>query len=144
MKTLSSDFNGVKGDIEEPYDLPETKVLTVGNFKIGIIHGHQVVPWDDHESLAAVAKKLSVDILVYGNSHVKTVKSYDGKFFINPGSMTGAFTPFNPSPVPSFVLLVVQGDAINVFTYELKDRNDKFAVLQQDINKNSEEILEVN
>lgn len=33
---------------------PEQKVVTVGNFKIGLTHGHQVVPWGDLESLAMV------------------------------------------------------------------------------------------
>ncbi len=30
-------------------------MVTVGNFKIGLIHGHQVVPWGDLESLAVVS-----------------------------------------------------------------------------------------
>ena len=29
-------------------------MVTVGQFKIGICHGHQVVPWGDPESLAMV------------------------------------------------------------------------------------------
>jgi len=33
---------------------PDQKVMTVGNFKIGLVHGHQVVPWGDLESLALV------------------------------------------------------------------------------------------
>ena len=30
-------------------------MVTVGNFKIGLTHGHQVVPWGDLESLAVVS-----------------------------------------------------------------------------------------
>ena len=33
---------------------PEQKVVTVGQFKIGLTHGHQVVPWGDTEGLAMV------------------------------------------------------------------------------------------
>ena len=33
---------------------PEQKVVTVGPFKIGLCHGHQIVPWGDPESLAMV------------------------------------------------------------------------------------------
>ena len=33
---------------------PDQKVVTVGQFRIGIIHGHQVIPWGDAESLAVV------------------------------------------------------------------------------------------
>ena len=35
--------------------LPEQKVLTVGQFRIGLTHGHQVVPWGDIESLGLVS-----------------------------------------------------------------------------------------
>ena len=35
---------------------PEQKVVTVGQFKIGLTHGHQVVPWGDTEGLAMVRK----------------------------------------------------------------------------------------
>ena len=33
---------------------PDQKVVTVGQFRIGLTHGHQVVPWGDLESLALV------------------------------------------------------------------------------------------
>lgn len=33
---------------------PEQKVVTVGQFRIGLSHGHQVVPWGDTESLALI------------------------------------------------------------------------------------------
>lgn len=48
---------------------PEQKVVTVGNFKIGLTHGHQVVPWGDIESLALVQRQLDVDILITGHTH---------------------------------------------------------------------------
>lgn len=41
---------------------PEQKVVTVGQFKIGLTHGHQVVPWGDIESLAMVRNPLSLTI----------------------------------------------------------------------------------
>ena len=34
---------------------PEQKVVAVGQFRIGLIHGHQVVPWGDIESLSLVS-----------------------------------------------------------------------------------------
>lgn len=46
----------MKGEFDEVTTLPETKVVTLGNVKIGIIHGHQVVPWGDLEALAAVQR----------------------------------------------------------------------------------------
>ena len=73
--------------------MPETKVVKIGDFNIGVIHGHQVIPWGDMESLAAVQRELDCDILVSGHTHANKITTYDGKYFINPGSVTGAFSP---------------------------------------------------
>ena len=35
---------------------PDTKVVTVGVFKIGICHGHQLVPWGDRQALAILQR----------------------------------------------------------------------------------------
>lgn len=63
-------------------------VVYSGNFCIGLIHGHQVEPWLDLEALPAVQRKLFVDILVSGNTHLNQILQYEGKYFINPGSAT--------------------------------------------------------
>jgi len=47
------------------------------------------------------------------------VTQYDGKYFINPGSVTGAYSPQNPEPKPSFILMAIQGDDIVAFMYTL-------------------------
>ena len=45
------------------------QVVTIGDFRIGLCHGHQVVPWGDNEALAILQRKLDVDILVTGHTH---------------------------------------------------------------------------
>lgn len=70
---------------------PEQKVVTVGQFRIGLCHGHQVVPWGDTESLALVQRQLDVDILISGHTHKFEAFEHENKFYINPGSATGAY-----------------------------------------------------
>jgi vacuolar protein sorting-associated protein 29 len=70
---------------------PEQKVVTVGQFRIGLCHGHQVVPWGDTESLAMVQRQLDVDILISGHTHKFEAFEHENKFYINPGSATGAY-----------------------------------------------------
>jgi vacuolar protein sorting-associated protein 29 len=142
LKSLSNNFNGVKGEYDES-SLPETKVVTIGDFKIGMIHGHQVVPWGDLEALANIQRQLDCDILLSGHTHVNSVMIYDGKYFINPGSISGAFSPMSPSPVPSFVLMVIQGDYAIVYLYELNDISKKFDVSRLEFTKNSGELKNV-
>jgi vacuolar protein sorting-associated protein 29 len=47
-----SDVHVVKGDFDEVSTFPETKVVTIGSYKFGLAHGHQVVPWGDSASLS--------------------------------------------------------------------------------------------
>ncbi len=71
---------------------PEQKVVTVGQFRIGLSHGHQIVPWGDNESLSLIQRQLDVDILITGQTHKFEAYEQEGHFFINPGSATGAYT----------------------------------------------------
>merc|ERR1712113_80904 len=54
----SSDCKIVCGDTDVGMDLPETSVTQVGDFRIGVIHGHQVVPWGDEHALVKTAGRL--------------------------------------------------------------------------------------
>jgi len=92
LKTVAADLYVVKGDFDLNSDFPEEKVVTLGNFKFGLCHGHQIVPWGDHSSLAMLQRKLDVDILITGHTHKLETLNCDGKFFVNPGSATGAYT----------------------------------------------------
>ncbi len=49
LKTLANDVHVVRGDFDDSNAWPEQKVVTVGQFKIGLCHGHQLVPWGDTE-----------------------------------------------------------------------------------------------
>lgn len=71
---------------------PEQKVVTVGQFRIGLCHGHQIVPWGDVESLGSLQRQLDVDVLITGHTHHFENYSRDGKLFLNPGTATGAWT----------------------------------------------------
>lgn len=70
--------------------LPFYKVVTVDNFRIGFTSGYQIVPRYDPLSLLAFAREIDVDILIWGGTHKVEAYTLDGKFFINPGSATGA------------------------------------------------------
>jgi vacuolar protein sorting-associated protein 29 len=142
LKSLSNNFHGVKGDSDDQ-SFPEVKTIQIGEFKIGLIHGHQVVPWGDAEALANIQRQLGCDILLSGHTHSNSVSIYDGKYFINPGSISGAYSPLNPSPVPSFVLMVIQGDYAIVYLYELIDKTKKFVVAKMEFTKNSNELKNV-
>lgn len=102
--------------------LPENKVVTIGNFRLGLCHGHQVVPWGDPDSLGAKQRELDCDILITGHTHRFAAYEYSQKLFINPGSATGAFNAsfkVGEEPTPSFVLMDLQGTNVVTYVYEL-------------------------
>ena len=135
LKSLSNNFHGVKGEIDEVTNLPETSVVQIGEFRIGMIHGHQVTPWNDQESLINILNQLGCDILLSGHTHSSNVTLFKGKHFINPGSLTGAYSPLSLECNPSFMILVIQGDAAQLYYYEINSSNLKFEVSKTEFTK---------
>jgi len=127
FKSLASDVHVVKGDFDEVTTYPEQKVVTIGQFRVGVMHGHQVVPHGDKASLAMLQRQLDVDILVTGHTHRFEAFQMGSKFFINPGSATGAYGGFRDEEnVPTFVLMDMQRSGVTTYVYQLV--NDKVKV----------------
>ncbi|MBP7766082.1 MAG: metallophosphoesterase [Syntrophaceae bacterium] len=63
--------------------LPDERVMEIGGFRIGLIHG-----WGSPEGLERkLADKLGkVDCIVFGHTHCPVNKVIDGIYFFNPGS----------------------------------------------------------
>lgn len=115
-------LTGVPGNGET---FPETRTVQVGEFSIGVVHGHQIVPWGDVNALAACARKLGVDVLVSGHTCVFSSHKVGDRLLLNPGSATGAPSFENENPNPSFVLMDVNGAALVAYVYELVDGDVK-------------------
>lgn len=92
LKSLSPDFQMVKGDFDKDLTLPLSLVFTYDKLKVGLINGFGVVPKSDPLSLLAQARLMDVDVLIYSSTHKVEAYTLDGKFFVNPGSATGAFS----------------------------------------------------
>ncbi|GFH31147.1 vacuolar protein sorting-associated protein 29 [Haematococcus lacustris] len=92
LRSIASDVTLVQGDFDE-FTSPEYTVVTRGDFRIGLIHGHQVVPAGERASLSLLHRQLGVDILVTGHTHEHKV---------------------------GFVLLDVDGPKATVYMYQLQ------------------------
>ncbi len=68
--------------------------------RIGVLHGHQIVPAGDAESLSALARAMDADILITGHTHRFETFEFEGRFFVNPGSATGAWHSVWPLAAP--------------------------------------------
>lgn len=89
LRGLAPNLHVVAGDYDNTNSsgliFPETRVLQVGGFRIGVVHGHQLLP--GAEALARERRKLGVDILVSGHTHQNQVSVSEGCYYhINPVS----------------------------------------------------------
>eukprot|EP00899_Mesostigma_viride_P012973 jgi/Mesvir1/21677/Mv04098-RA.1 len=121
LKSICADLHIVKGEFDSGVTYPERKVVNIGAFRIGLCHGHQVIPWGDLESLALLQRQMDVDILITGHTHAFKAYKWEDRFLINPGSATGAYSTLSVDVTPSFVLMDIEGDCAVVYVYELVD-----------------------
>ncbi|RFU30089.1 hypothetical protein B7463_g6234, partial [Scytalidium lignicola] len=129
LRSIAPDLKIVKGRYDtEATSLPLSQVVTHGQLRIGFLEGFTVVSPGEMDLLLAEANKLDVDVLCWGGTHRFDAYEYENKFFVNPGSATGAFTTGwvgeGEEMVPSFCLMDVQGISLTLYVYQLrKDAN---------------------
>ncbi|MGK3756473.1 MAG: vacuolar protein sorting-associated protein 29 [Bacillariaceae sp.] len=88
--TLAPNVHVVQGDFDDDETLPfpEVQVVQVGQFRIGLIHGHQLLPSpSSQDAKARMRRKLNVDIFISGHTHQNEVVLEDGYYHINPVSL---------------------------------------------------------
>lgn len=81
----------VATSVVEELPLPLSRVVSLGQLKIGFNSGHTIIPNSDPDALLIAARQLDVDIFIWGGTHRVEAYQLEGKFFVNPGSATGAF-----------------------------------------------------
>jgi len=129
LRSISPDLKIVKGRFDsDATSLPLSQVVTHGSLRIGFMEGFTVVAPTEADLLLAEANKLDVDVLCWGGTHRFDAYEYMDKFFVNPGSATGAmptgWLADGEEMVPSFCLMDVQGISLTLYVYQLrKDAN---------------------
>jgi uncharacterized protein len=102
-------FCGVTGnhdDINLFGELKRTEQLEICGKRLGLIHG-LIVPIAGRARMRRRFRKngQSVQAILYGHTHIPTIKNENGIFFFNPGTVAGKF----PAPIKSFGRLHVDG-----------------------------------
>jgi len=92
LRSVSPDLKIVKGRYDvEATSLPLAQVVTHGSLRVGFLEGFTLVSTEP-DLLLAEANRLDVDVLCWsGGTHRFDAFEYMDKFFVNPGSATGAF-----------------------------------------------------
>lgn len=101
-------------------DFPRSVVLNLKKCKIGLYHGTGIRPRGNPEQLSKIARELQVDVLVSGHTHAQSVRLYDEKLLLNPGSATGSWGGGPSTGIPSFQILEETNDKLKIISLALK------------------------
>ncbi|KAJ1756617.1 Vacuolar protein sorting-associated protein 29 [Coemansia sp. RSA 1807] len=124
LRSITPELYIVRGEFDDKaQNYPVSHRLMEEGLCVGLINGHYMVPaHGDVDTLAATARQMDVDVLVTGSTHRFEAYEEQGRFFINPGSVTGAFSPVEAEPIPSFVLMEMKmGQDVVAYVYQLVD-----------------------
>jgi uncharacterized protein len=96
---------GNMDDLRAHQSLPHKKILNLGKFRAGLIHGK----WKLDEQKEMIRKEFNdIDLIVYGHSHEPFWGKMFGVMFLNPGSPTDKrYAPYNS------VAILTAGDELH-------------------------------
>ena len=102
LRALGPPVEAVRGNIDEPelqQLLPEERVVTAGEARIGMIH----IPGPAAGREARLAARFpDCDAVVYGHTHIPQVELFQHLWILNPGS------PTERRRAPTHTMLVLQ------------------------------------
>jgi len=101
-------------------DGPHKLKLKIGEFTIGVIHGHGIYPRGDPEQLYEIAREMNVKVLISGHTHASFVKLHKGILLLNPGSATGAWGGGGGSLKPSMICMTIEGTRMHIKVVEIE------------------------
>ena len=80
------EFICVRGN-NDFYYYDEYKILKIEDIRVLIVHGHHYIYGHNRDLLIAYSKKLKVQLVLFGHSHIYEDFTIDNIRFLNPGSL---------------------------------------------------------
>jgi len=77
----------VQGNNDYYSDFPPERVLSYGGLHFFMTHSHHFPPVGRPQALAARARQLGCDVVLYGHTHAYDDRYVDGIHLLNPGSL---------------------------------------------------------
>lgn len=123
LKSVTNRMTVVQGDgFVDAGGLDQVRVVDIEGFRVGVIHGYQIVPGEDKDAVGIVQRRLGVDILVKGNAKSFGAYSNEGCMVIQPGSATGTCMDAHGTVgKPSYALMDLKGSKATVYVYQLDE-----------------------
>jgi len=93
----------VAGNCDFITSAPREHILTIGQKRILLMHGHSHDIKTSYNRLMYYAQEKEVDACLFGHTHIPAVFSHESVFFMNPGSTREP----RGSSSPSYGLLTI-------------------------------------
>jgi putative phosphoesterase len=77
----------VRGNGDPDPVIPETDTLDFGGHRFFLSHGHRYALYNGYQALAAAARHVEAEAVLFGHIHVPLLEEEDGILLINPGSV---------------------------------------------------------
>ena len=119
--------------------VPLSDIISHDNLRIGFTNGYQITPRNDPLSLLTIAREMDVDVLIWGGTNKVEAYTLDGKFFINPGSATGAFNTDWQEVLPEEVIEDNKEEEANPETKQDAEGNSRETDSGKNIEKTTSE-----
>ena len=63
--------------------------------------------------------------MITGHTNKFEAYEHENKFYVNPGSATGAYSALEAEIIPSFILMDIQSSTVVTYVYQLIDEEVK-------------------
>jgi len=70
-----------------PEELSAKRIVKLNGHRIGLIHGWGE-PYEDEKKVLSAFRTHNVEAIIYGHTHIPSIKEHEGVLIINPGSPT--------------------------------------------------------
>ena len=104
----------VKGNMDMRSNSPFHEEIQIENFGFLLLHGTQLRPRGNISQLWEILRDLHLDVAVHGHTHKHDIQLYNGRLFLNPGTITGATGGWPGRDDASFLELKVDSATIKV------------------------------
>jgi len=116
IESIDANFNrvAVKGNGDRRYEGNLEEIISIGEKKILLTHGHNHRVKYGLTNLSYKAIEAEVNIVVFGHTHRSLKLEEDRILFLNPGSLT-----YPRDGSLSYIILIIEGEEVQVKIKEL-------------------------
>lgn len=108
----------VSGNNDYFTSIDREKIITIHNYKIFMTHGHRYSVNCGTETIKEEGRKLGVDMVLFGHTHVPCIDTEDDIMAINPGSIS---QPRQQGRIPTYIIMEINdADEISFSLHYMK------------------------